>query len=62
VCQLNTSRTKGLGAGSKQGDFSGYAPLRADVRLAMPHPDSCTVSASGELESGGKVTVQIYKT
>jgi len=52
---------KGLGAGSKSGNFSGWAGLKHNLyrNLPMPylHPDSCTVAADAQLSHGGKLHV-----
>lgn len=53
--------SKGSGAGSKSGKFSGWASLKNNLRrpLRMPykHPDSCTVAADAQLAHGGHLHV-----
>jgi hypothetical protein len=53
--------SKGYGAGSKTGRFSGRSPILRQMRFPMAHPDYCTVAASGSLSKGGRVTVEILK-
>jgi hypothetical protein len=45
--------SKGLGAGSESGTFSGRTPLRHLIRMSYTHPDSCIVSADGQLSRNG---------
>ena len=51
--------SRGFGAGSRDGSFSGVTPLRR--RIAMPYrrPDDCTVSASAQLSGRGRRIVVI---
>ena len=49
--------SKGSGAGSKSGDFSGRTTLRRKLRMPMPRPDSCSVGASAQLEEGCRITL-----
>jgi hypothetical protein len=53
--------SKGLGAGSKSGSFSGWASLRHPLshKLRMPYrrPDSCSVAADAQLKHGGRIHV-----
>jgi hypothetical protein len=51
--------SKGVGAGSKQGQFSGRTPLTRRMKLPMAGPDSCTVAAGGSLDRGGRIRVTI---
>lgn len=53
--------SKGMGAGSKSGDYSTSSSAKRKIRLPMSNPSSCTVSAGGQLSSGGKITVTLYK-
>jgi hypothetical protein len=53
--------SKGLGAGSKSGRFSGTTPLVRLARLPMRGPDRCTVAAGSQLSHGGRITVQILR-
>jgi len=52
--------SKGYGAGSKSGDFSGKTTLVRKLRMPYRHPSSCTASASAQLEDGGFIKVQLY--
>jgi len=45
--------TKGDGAGSESGSFSGKTTLTRKVRMSYRHPDSCVVSAGAQLSNGG---------
>lgn len=51
--------TKGTGAGSKSGNFSGWASARSNLthKLKMPYrrPDSCTVAADAQLAHSGHI-------
>jgi hypothetical protein len=49
--------SKGLGAGSKSGNFHGFTTLTRIVRLPMRNPDRCTVSADAQLGRGGGIHV-----
>jgi hypothetical protein len=49
--------TKGSGAGSRSGNFSGRTPFRRRLRKPYRRPDSCTVAASAQLKRGGRLTV-----
>jgi hypothetical protein len=52
--------SKGLGAGSKSGTFSGMTRLRHVIRMSYTHPDSCIVSADAQLsQSGNHIKVSI---
>jgi hypothetical protein len=52
--------SKGLGAGSKSGTFSGMTRLRHLIRMSYTHPDSCIVSADAQLsQSGNHIKVSI---
>ncbi len=53
--------SKGFGAGSKSGSHTTSSSRKRKLRLPMSNPSSCTVSASGSLEDGGKVTVRLYQ-
>ena len=54
---------KGSGAGSKSGNFSGWAGLKNNLyrNLRMPylHPDWCTVAADAQLSHGGKLHIWV---
>jgi len=52
--------SKGYGAGSKSGDFSGTTTLVRKLRMPYKHPSSCTASASAQLQDGGFIKVQLY--
>ncbi len=45
--------SKGLGAGSRDGDFTAVTPVKRVMRMPYRHPDSCTVSASAQLSGPG---------
>jgi hypothetical protein len=49
--------SKGFGAGSKSGQFSGMAPLTRKIKLPMSRPDHCDAAGLGSLSSGGKLRV-----
>lgn len=50
--------SRGFGAGSKSGSFERRTTrVTRRLRLPMRNPDSCTASASGSLERGGRVKV-----
>jgi hypothetical protein len=52
--------SKGLGAGSESGTFSGMTRLRHLIRMSYTHPDSCIVSADAQLsQSGNHIKVNI---
>lgn len=55
--------SKGSGSGSRSGSFNGWASLRhpLNIRLSKPYyrPDSCTVSADGQLNVGGRLYLWI---
>ena len=51
--------SKGLGAGSKSGSFSGRTTLRRYIRMPYRRPDSCTVSADAQLSHSGRLHVWI---
>ncbi len=53
--------SRGTGAGSKSGDYTTSSSAKRKLRLPMLKPDSCSVSAGGQLERGGKITVRLYK-
>ena len=52
--------SKGLGAGSKSGQFSARTTVTRALRKPQSNPDSCTVSASAQLDNGGRVRVTLY--
>jgi hypothetical protein len=66
--------TRGLGAGSKSGQFTtgtyGKAPpsptggrgwwtIKGPLRMPMAHPDSCIVSVDAQLSGSGTIKLQI---
>jgi hypothetical protein len=51
--------SKGLGAGSKSGQFKAAAPLLRALKMPMRHPDDCIVSASAQLDRSGSVRVAL---
>ena len=53
--------SKGFGAGSKSGRFSGRTPLTRLMRLPMRRPSDCTAAASAQLDRSGSLKVRILK-
>ena len=51
--------SKGLGAGSKSGQFTAKTPVRRLIRHPYAAPDSCVVSAGAQLKNGGHLKVWI---
>jgi hypothetical protein len=51
--------SKGLGTGSKSGNFSGTTPYKKTLRLNYRRPDNCIVSADGQLGTGGSLRVRL---
>ena len=51
--------SKGLGAGSRSGNFSGTTPLKRTLKLNYRRPDNCIVAADAQLGTGGSVTVRL---
>ena len=51
--------SKGLGAGSTSGSFSGTTPYKKTLRLNYRRPDSCIVSADAQLGTGGSVRIRL---
>lgn len=51
--------SKGMGAGSKSGNFSGRTRLTRHVRMPYRHPSECTLSAAAQLDHGGKLRVTL---
>ncbi len=49
--------SKGSGAGSKSGNYSGVTPFVRKLKMPYSRPDSCTVAALGSLSKGGKIIV-----
>jgi hypothetical protein len=49
--------SRGFGAGSKDGEFSGQTPLQRAVGFPMQDPDDCTLSASAQLSGSGRLEV-----
>jgi hypothetical protein len=53
--------SKGTGAGSKSGNFSGWAGIKNNLtrKLPMPYrrPDSCSVAADAQLAHSGHIHV-----
>lgn len=52
--------SRGSGAGTKSGDYSGTTPFTRKLKMPYAHPDDCTVSALGGLSDGGKIIVILY--
>jgi hypothetical protein len=54
----NVVCSRGSGAGSRDGDFSGQTSIRRQVRMPYANPDSCTFAASAQLSDGsGRIVV-----
>jgi hypothetical protein len=51
--------SRGTGAGSKSGKFSGRTTIVRRMRLPMGNPDSCTASAGASLDRGGRIRVTL---
>lgn len=51
--------SKGNGAGSENGRFSGSASFYTTIKMPYRHPDSCSVGADAQLGTGGHIVVQI---
>jgi len=51
--------SKGLGAGSRSGQFSGTTPFKKTLRLNYRRPDSCIVSADAQLGTGGSLRIRL---
>jgi hypothetical protein len=51
--------SKGLGAGSRSGNFSGTTPYKKTLKLNYKRPDSCIVSADAQLGTGGGMRVRL---
>ena len=51
--------SKGLGAGSRSGNFSGTTPYKKTLRLNYRRPDNCIVSTDAQLGTGGSVRVRL---
>jgi hypothetical protein len=51
--------SRGFGAGSRSGSFSGHAPLTRIIRRSYVYPDSCDVSADAQLGTGGRLHIWI---
>jgi hypothetical protein len=49
--------SRGSGAGSRDGDFNATTPLRRRLRTPYRQPDSCSFSASAQLDESGRLTV-----
>jgi hypothetical protein len=51
--------SRGCGAGTKEGEFSGTTSLVKHMTMPYANPSSCTVSASAQLEGGGHLVVNL---
>jgi hypothetical protein len=49
--------SKGLGAASKSGKFSGHTTLTRKLHFPMSHPDNCIVSADAQRDGSGGIHV-----
>ena len=47
--------TKGNGAGSKSGKFSGRTTVHVTLKFPMTKPDSCTVAVIASLNRSGRI-------
>ena len=54
--------SRGLSAGSKSGSFSGKSTVRRTLKMPSSNPDSCTVSASGQLNGSGRIRVRLLSS
>jgi hypothetical protein len=54
--------SKGFGAGSKSGRFTGRTPITRRLRMPTSRPDDCTVSGTAQLKRSGRVTVLLLKS
>jgi hypothetical protein len=52
--------SRGFGAGSKSGSFSGFGRRAKRIRLPMRRADTCYVAATGQLEESGRIVVSIH--
>jgi hypothetical protein len=53
--------SKGDGAGSKSGTFTGKTLLTRRMAMNYKHPDQCIVSADAQLDGGGN-SIHIWLT
>jgi hypothetical protein len=51
--------SKGTSAGSKSGELAGVGTFTRNLKMSTRHPDTCTVSAAGSLDHGGKIRVTL---
>jgi hypothetical protein len=51
--------SKGFGSGSKSGDFKARTTATHKLRMPTRSPDDCTVSASAQLDRGGRLRVTL---
>jgi len=51
--------SKGLGAGSRSGDFTAYTPVTRRMPFPTRKPDSCSVSATAQLDDSGTIKVAL---
>jgi hypothetical protein len=49
--------SRGSGAGSKDGNYSGTTPYRRALRMPYRRPDNCSVAALGSLSHSGTIIV-----
>jgi hypothetical protein len=49
--------SRGFGAGSRDGNFSGVTPLKRRIRMPYTNPDDCTLSGSAQLSDSGRLVV-----
>jgi hypothetical protein len=52
--------SRGTGAGSKSGRFSGSGSRAKRIRLPMRRANTCYVGASAQLDDSGRIVVSIY--
>jgi hypothetical protein len=45
--------SRGLGAGSRSGQFTAWTPVNRIIRHPYTHPDSCTIASDAQLQDGG---------
>jgi hypothetical protein len=54
--------TKGTGAGGTHGQFHSGTPINKPLRKPYRHPDSCSVSADGQLARHGSLHIWLTYT
>jgi hypothetical protein len=52
--------SRGFGAGSKDGSFTGFGTRAKRIRLPMRRADTCYVAATGQLEDSGRIVISLH--